>query len=134
MCQACKTNIMQNNEMQNFRGAFENKNQMSSDAAIQPHLAIMIPPLKTTVKMASTPTVLAMMGSRPRAAQPRKRAQEAVLVKNRMSQCSQNLQEEEHDLGSMQKGCQCCPSCSCLLAAVYGVRHGKPAGGQLSSA
>ena len=64
----------------------------------------MIPPLKTTVKMASTPAVLAMMGSRPRAAQPRKRAQEAVLVKNRMSQWSQNLQEEGHDLGSTQNG------------------------------
>ena len=87
----------------------------------------MIPPLKTTVKMASTPTVLAMMGSRPTAAQPRKRAQEAVLVRNRMSQWSQNLQEDEHDFDRSSAGH------SCLLAAVYGTRHGNCAGRQLST-
>ena len=98
-------------------------NQMSSDAATQTYLAIMIPPLKTTTKMASTPTVLAMMGSRPRAAQPRKRAQEAVLVRNRMSQWSQNLQEDEHNSG--QSKSKCCPGCTCLRAAVYGARQGN---------
>ena len=49
-------------------------------------LASMIPPEKTRVKMASTPTVEEMMGSRPTAEQPLNRAFDAMLVRNKISQ------------------------------------------------
>ena len=43
--------------------------------------------------MDSTPTVDEMMGSRPTAEQPRKSAFDAILVRNKISQYVQNLQE-----------------------------------------
>ena len=53
-----------------------------------------MPPEKTNVKMASTPTVEETMGSLPTAAQPLKRAFDAMLVRNSTSQYVQNLQHQ----------------------------------------
>ena len=54
----------------------------------------MMPPVKTKAKMASTPTVDAMIGSLPTAAQPLNKALDAILVRNRISQYVQNLQQQ----------------------------------------
>ncbi len=59
--------------------------------------ASMMPPENTRAKMDSTPTVEAMMGSRPTAAQPLNKALEAMLVRNKTSQYVQNLQQ--HSVG-----------------------------------
>ena len=56
-------------------------------------LPSMIPPENTKVKMAITPTVEETMGSRPTAEQPLNSALDAMLVRNKMSQYVQNLQE-----------------------------------------
>lgn len=48
--------------------------------------ASMMPPENTRAKMDSTPTVEAMIGSRPTAAQPLNRALDAMLVRNSTSQ------------------------------------------------
>ena len=73
--------------------------------------------------MDSTPTVEAMMGSRPTAAQPLNKALDAMLVRNRTSQYVQNLQQ--HSVGC------CCHRhhhtdqpvhCWCCCSDVLGVR------------
>ena len=56
-------------------------------------LPSMMPAEKTRAKMDSTPTVEEMMGSRPTAEQPLNSAFDAMLVRNRISQYVQNLQE-----------------------------------------
>lgn len=78
--------------------------------------ASMMPPENTRAKMDSTPTVEAMMGSRPTAAQPLNKALEAMLVRNNTSQYVQNLQQHStcccHRHHYTDQPVHCCFCCS----------------------
>ena len=54
----------------------------------------MMPPEKTTLYMASTPTVDETIGSRPTAAQPLNRALDATFVRKSTRKYVKNLQAE----------------------------------------